>query len=467
LASIELRLTTPLTSYGSKPGTGFESVVVSSRADQGRQFLPPGTIVRGEVRKRAAVGMGIRHERASLELEFQEYQLADGQRFPLEAKLRALDNARETVTEKGAIRGILAARTPHTFLQGVWHTPNLQLFQRSFLGLTGASGKVFTQFTAGASPLLGPISAGAIFAVRVAVFRMAEPEIQLPIGTEMRIHLMHVPAEAPSFDPLEEVKLEADLAGALAVQPASVRKANGRIERDIINIAFAGTREQIIDAFQAAGWHQADRWNLKTVERGFMAYNRQTAFATAPASKLYYQDTRADLVFQKSLDTMSKRHHVRIWRTEVDGQEMWLGAATHDIGVTFHEGMFTHKIHPKIDYERGKIVDDLAFSGCSDGTGYVERPLLKRAWDDGDGIITDGRLAVVQLRSSCAPREGLDLAETSAVQKPPRSGASGLARRLVLEGRNYVFRSNPYYMVYDAWRWHLNERNRTAAALAE
>ncbi len=465
LASIELRLTTPLTSYGSKPGTGFESIVVSSRADQGRQFLPPGTIVRGEVRKRTAVGMGIRHERASLELEFQEYQLPDGERFPLEAKLSALDNAREAVTQSGAIRGVLAARTPHTFLQGVWHTPNLQLFQRSFMGLTGASGKIFSQFST-AGPLVGPISAAAIFGIRVAIFRMAEPEIQLPPGTEMRIHVMRVPADAPFFDPPEDMSLDRHLSEALLEQPAAVRKADGRVQRDIINVAFAGTREEVIDAFKAAGWHEADHWSLKTVQRGFMAYNRQAGFATAPASKLYYENTQADLVFQKSLDTMSKRHHIRIWRTEIDGEEIWLGAATHDIGVAFKEGSFTHKIHPKIDYERGKIVDDLTFVGCSDGTGYVDRPLLRRSLDDGDGIVTDGRLAVMQLRAACSPPNGFDLS-AGLMKKPPRSGASGLARRLVLEGRNYVLRSNPYYMVYDAWRWHRNERIRTAAILAE
>ena len=135
MASVELRLTTSLTSYGSSPGTGFESVVISSRAEHGRVFMPPGTIVRGEVRKRKAVGMGIRNERAGLELEFQEYQLPDGQRFPFEAQLRALDNARESVNDKGIIRGVLAARSPHGYLQGVWHRPSLELFQLVDVGL--------------------------------------------------------------------------------------------------------------------------------------------------------------------------------------------------------------------------------------------------------------------------------------------------------------------------------------------
>ncbi len=460
LASIELRLTTPLTSYGSKPGSGFESVVISSRADHGRVFLPPGTIVRGEVRKRKAVGMGIRHERASLELEFQEYQLPDGERFPFEANLRALDNARESVTANGAIQGVLAARSTHGFLQGVWHKPSLELFQRSFIGLTGVSGRVFTMLS------MGPLSAAAIFGVRVALFRMAEPEIQLPVGTEMRIHVMNVPSAAPWFEPPEEFVVDTEIASALGARSAAIYKADGRKERDVINMAFVGSRDELIAAFESAGWKQADRWSFRTVQRGFMAYNRQTGFDTAPMSKLYYENAQPDLVFQKSMDTMSKRHHIRLWRTEYEGGEMWLAAATHDIGVTFTGSSFTHRIHPRIDYERGKVVADLAFNGCLDGTGYVERPALKREWDDGAGIVTDGRMAVVPLRAACTPRDEFAI-RAGLLKKAPRSGPSGLARRLVLEGRNYVFRNNVYYMVYDAWRWRKNERTRTAAILAE
>ena len=455
-----MRLTTPLTSYGSKPGSGFTSVVISSRADHGRVFLPPGTIVWGEVRKRKAVGMGIRHERASLELEFQEYQLPTGERFPFEANLRSLDNARESVTEKGAIQGILAARSKHGYLQGVWHRPSVELFQRSFIGLTGASGRIFTTFS------MGPIGAAVIFGVRVALFRMAEPEIQLPVGAEMRIHVMKVPLNAPWVEPSEEFEVDPQLAKALGGRSTGIYKADGRLERDIINVAFAGTRDELIAAFESAGWSQAARWSFKTVRLGFMAYNRQAGFATAPMSKLYYENSEPDLVFQKSLDTMSKRHHIRIWRTEIDDGSIWLGAATHDIGVTFREGSFTHKIHPKLDYERGKIIADLAFNGCIDGPGYVDRPQLKREWGEGDGMVTDGRLAVVTMRDACAPPDEFAL-RAGLVQKAPRSGASGLARRLVLEGRNYVLRNNVYFMAYDAWRWRRSERARNAALQAE
>jgi hypothetical protein len=42
-----------------------------------------------------------------------------------------------------------------------------------------------------------------------------------------------------------------------------------------------------------------------------------------------------DLVFQKSLDTFAKRHHVRIWKlaSTYDGREVWVCSSTHDIAV--------------------------------------------------------------------------------------------------------------------------------------
>lgn len=457
---MELRLTTPLNSHSSAPGTGFESVVVSSRGDGGKVFLPPGTIVRGEVRKRKSVGYGIVHERAMLELEFQEYQLPDGQRFPLEAKLHSLDNARESVNQNGTIRGVLAARTPHSFLLGVWHKPSVELFQRSFIGLTGCGGKLFTELS------MGPIGAAAIFAVRTTMFRMAEPEIQLPPGTEMRIDLVRVTEDAPAFEQAPDMLVDEEFAAWLKQRPVEVRKAGGRLENDIVNLVFVGSRQQLAAAFQAAGWSEADRMNLKSIQRAYMAFNKQAGYATAPTSKLYYEERLPDVVFQKSLDTMSKRHHIRVWRTMLDGEEIWLGAATHDIGIAFKEGSFTHRIHPKIDYERGKIVDDLKFTGCIDGVGYVDRPKLEKKWDDRAGIVTDGRLAVVQMSRQCEQPDASSALATS-VLRAPKSGASGLARRMVLEGRNYVLRSNPYYMVYDAWKWRKSGRERMEALRAE
>ena len=189
--TLKVRLETPLTSYSSHPGSRFQSVVIAPYELDGRIFLPPGALVYGTVRRARAVGLGLIHERAWLEIEFREYQLPDGRRFPLAGQLLQIDNARETVAKDGRIKGILAASSPQSFVRGIWRRPDLELFQRSFLGLTGAPGRIWSDFS------LGPIGAAAIFLARCALFRMPEPEIQLPAGTEMRVAVNLLPAFGP------------------------------------------------------------------------------------------------------------------------------------------------------------------------------------------------------------------------------------------------------------------------------
>ena len=46
-------------------------------------------------------------------------ELADGRRYPLEAALHTVSNAREEVTRDGRVRGILAADSPY------WDMPNV------------------------------------------------------------------------------------------------------------------------------------------------------------------------------------------------------------------------------------------------------------------------------------------------------------------------------------------------------
>jgi hypothetical protein len=144
-----------------------------------------------------------------------------------------------------------------------------------------------------------------------------------------------------------------------------------------------------------------------------------------------------------------KRDHVRLWRTTLDGREVWLGAGTRDKGVGFdtHGMGFTHRIQSNIDLERQKIVSDLVFSGCSDAAGFVDRPSLTAAGDS--SVLTDGRLAVLQVRPCTA------LSDTAAIGKTAPTGnlVKRFARRLILEGRQYAERESAAYWGYRVIRW--------------
>src|SRR5437660_1006812 len=72
--SVSVRLQTTLTSYRSRTGAGFRSVVIAPYVRDGKVLLPPGTIVYGNVRRVKPVGVAALRERASMQLDFAEYE---------------------------------------------------------------------------------------------------------------------------------------------------------------------------------------------------------------------------------------------------------------------------------------------------------------------------------------------------------------------------------------------------------
>jgi hypothetical protein len=138
---------------------------------------------------------------------------------------------------------------------------------------------------------------------------------------------------------------------------------------------------------------------------------RQTGYSKAPVSTLLIDGRQPDLVFQKSLDTFAKRHHVRIWKlaSTYEGRAVWVGSSTHDIAVEHDKGMTrTHRIDPHIDRERDWVESDLLFIGSATGYADVNRPAAPRTTTNatGDDIVTDGVMSVVQVGPAKAPAPG-------------------------------------------------------------
>jgi hypothetical protein len=434
---IHLRLSTTLTTYHAKAGDRFEAVLTAPAESCGRVLIPSGTVVHGTVSRAKRVGMGLWRERAALDLDFQDYELADGRRFPFEARLQSIDNARETVNGNGRIKGILAADNPQSFISGVWYMPKANMFYRSVIGLTGASGRIWTQYS------MGPMGAMAMFGLKAAMFRLPEPEIRLPAGAEMRAVVTSFASEAPRFDAARELKAPARLSEWIQRQPVNITKAPGQEVEDIINVVFMASRGELKKSFEAAGWTEPDRFDRRSAGRFYKAYASGAGYASAPVSRLYYEDREPDLVMQKSFNTLAKRHHIRLWRAEADGQEVWLGAATEDVGITFNKAsmLFTHRIDREIDRERTKVVNDLDFAGCSTGVAYVDRENL-RSYGEEKSIITDGRAALLKL-GDCSR-----VANAMTMPHPPGTKFTRSIRRVMLETRNYFVRGNAYYWAY-------------------
>lgn len=430
-----LRLTAPLSSM-TKAGARFEGVVTGCARADCVALLPEGSTIRGYVDQVWPVRFGVRRERASMVLAFDGCRLPDGSAVACRTTLLSVDNARETVSSGNRIHGILAANHPHAYLGGLWMRPTSALLSRSFSGITGAGRMIYR----GVSP--HPIVGGTLIAARLAFMRMPDPEIYVPAGTDL---LVLVSGEAPEL-PLAPTAYAAPphIASWLATAPAGIAMPDGSPAADVVNIVLDGTRAEVENAFQGAGWMTADPITGRTFARSYRAFTAMEPYPTAPVSPLRYEGRLPDLVFQKSYNSMAKRHHIRLWRVESPDGPMWLGAATHDIGIIFDwkRLAMTHKIDPQIDRERDKVYADLAYAGCLAQSARVERPEL--AASNNGRMMTDGALHLL------TPREcqQASIPSADAFTRPRANLTRVIIRRAVLESRHYLVRGNAYYWAY-------------------
>ena len=316
------------------------------------------------------------------------------------------------------------------------------MFSRSVVGLTGLSHVISSGLS------LGPAGAGGLVALRLALFRFPEPEIQFAPGADMSLRLL-IPGIKRASVKCQSVPESAPdgVADWLRKEPFGIDRRGNRPVGDIVNVAFLGSRQQLENAFSAAGWAEAEPPSRRTKKQTLYAFNAMRAYATAPVSALFYKGMLPEIVFEKSLNTVTKRHHIRVWYAGVvDGQELWLGAATHDTGgaFSFRSFKFTHKIDPNVDDERDKVVTDLRFANCADPEMRVDRPSAASSGLDRYSI-SDGAACCLDLsrivkRASTEP----------FVMPKPGNATTRLLRRMILEARNHVERDNAYFFAWEA-----------------
>ena len=187
----------------------------------------------------------------------------------------------------------------------------------------------------------------------------------------------------------------------LDVAPLVTRTA-ADIPGDPINVALVGTRDRVVAALGAVGWHPAAALGLRSDLGIAESVLLDRPDPTAPVSNLYLFGRREDLAFEAQVGQSARqRHHVRFWRSDqVDaaGRLLWLGAATFDVGVgvSHTTGQITHHIAPDLDAERDGLVAALAAAGqvvdtyAVPGVGATENGRN----GGGDRYATDGRVMV-------------------------------------------------------------------------
>jgi hypothetical protein len=182
----------------------------------------------------------------------------------------------------------------------------------------------------------------------------------------------------------------------------------GSAPGDVVALAISGSPAQVRKAFAAAGWTPAVTMSVRSDFVTFLKSVKGKGYDAQPMSELMLDGHPPDLEYEKVADTFAKRHHLRMWRArdaagKVDST-LWLVASTHDVGVMYvpKRRAFTHRVDPRIDQERDKIVSDLVAANAVRAMSWVDRaapPGNARVNDGHDAIVTDWRMAVLQLRT--------------------------------------------------------------------
>lgn len=267
--------------------------------------------------------------------------------------------------------------------------------------------------------LLDPAIGVPVSAVKSLVAPSANPEIRFPTGTELLLRLT-TPATLAvpnSADVLPAKPFSRDDLTAIddLLKNSAQRAYMGPHPSDAINVLLIGSRSQMDRAFHASGWAQAQRKSPLSLYRMYHALTKRRGYANAPMNTLTLNGLPSSFVYQKSLDTIEKRHHVRLWHYSRRA-DVWLGAAAEDVGFRFVLTHWTHSTNPHIDAERAKVVNDLAFTGCISAAGLLSRNPADLRQDPNaeHPIVTDGDVAVIQFNDCIHPNVMPGVSEKSA-----------------------------------------------------
>jgi hypothetical protein len=445
--SLRIRLLQPVSSYSSKPGMAVEGILIESPLCDGEPVFPVGARVEGHITHVKKVGMGFLHEAASLEVTFERIVPEVGPSVDIQAHIAEVDNARETVRD-GVVHGILSTNTVQS------HVISLRLLQL---------------------PTWDP-AAIWVLPLRRAIFPYSpEPEIYLPRGTDVRLELTSalsvagVPPPGPTYPDFDEAQ-SADIDARINELPENAMTRKGK-EGDVVNLAFVGTREQVENAFQSAGWNGSDSVSAGSVFREAHALFSLSNYPHLPISRQLLDGKFPDYERQKSFDSYAKRDHLRIWGMPDDwnGQPLWLSGTIHEVSADLSFSSrggrfkFVHHLDSNLDEARDRVVRDLALAGCVESVHYVSRPAMTHFLKSpsGDDLHTDAMVAVVQLQNCHDPIFATSDADVPAYR--PRSRFARYLRTQVLTFRSDLWRANAVYTSVELGRLAVHDVRRHRA----
>jgi len=204
-------------------------------------------------------------------------------------------------------------------------------------------------------------------------------------------------------------------------QPATVTNQKGSRLGDPLNIVVVGSNEAVWPAFVRAGWHVTETMSASSVWKTMVSSVLRRRYLYSPISPLYVWGRPQDIALQKARATVDERNHLRLWLAPVtcNGEHVWLGQISRDIGVRFttkSPTISTHKIDPDVDETRSCLLQELIYAqgvaAFAFVTGVGAAPIeVPRGNLTGDPYFTDGLRVVLFLSEDRVPIDRLDFIE--------------------------------------------------------
>jgi LssY C-terminus len=174
---------------------------------------------------------------------------------------------------------------------------------------------------------------------------------------------------------------------------------------DMINFLVLGSQTAMENVFTAAGWVKVDPDIKGTILHGILESISKESYLTMPMSQLYLFGRPQDYgwAHAEPISVVKTRNHLRIWKApfEVNGETLWVGAATHDTGFERDQrnNGITHKIDPDIDLERNYVEITLESTGLATEICHFlpQNPVKEAKTATGGGFHSNGKVLVLKV----------------------------------------------------------------------
>jgi hypothetical protein len=417
-----VRLLEDLSSRTTHEADTVKAVSITPVVVNGEILIPAGSNFEGKVVQANSTGWGFKHETASLTIDWNKVTLADGRALVIDMRMYQVENAQESVTDKGKIQGIRSTGTPG-------HSA-----QNAVLSFAGIDPIAYIFASAAGSAVLG----------------FAEPEILYHAGTELILENITPLLTSQSYPSTVQpaartVEAEVELQTSVKALPYRTKTQGSNKVSDLTNLVFIGSAAGLERAFRAAGWLPTEDLTAGSTFRTIKTLSGNQTYTQAPMSILLLDENEPLFSLSKTTNTFSSRHHIRVFPTSAtqEGHTVLTASSTQDSGIAFSKKQktFIHVIDEHIDNERSKVVNDLVFTGCVESLDMVPRPWVPHdAYNStGDRLLTDGSAAVLRMNDCKDPRT------TPNTAAPPPRRDQRIVRDTSLTIRSDLYRGNLIY----------------------